>query len=117
MVDGCRRRRDPHREDGFAEERIHERRLAVVELAHDDQMKPILIELSHEIGVDALAKALRPDGARHVREPRSRCTTSSRRPKNASRPGSAATGDAAGTSLITRLPSGWRRRGCRPRSS
>src|SRR5580693_6625229 len=45
----------------FAEQRIHERGLAVVEFADHHEMKAILFELSNELSVHSLPKGLAPE--------------------------------------------------------
>ena len=61
------------------------RRLAVVELADDDEVEAILLELLHEIAIEALLQALRPEAARRCRESSCSATvTSSFRSRNPS---------------------------------
>ena len=43
------------------------RRFAVIELADDDEVEAILLELLHEIAVEALLQALRAEAAGDVR--------------------------------------------------
>ena len=91
----------------LAEERVHERGLAVVELADDDEVEAVLLELLHEVAVDALAQALRAERARDVAEPSERAVDdrSSRFAKNASSTCLAgADGPLCPLALITRPP-------------
>src|ERR1019366_686315 len=69
VVDRRGGRRDADGERVLAEQRVHERGLAVVELAHDHEVKSILDELLHELAIDPLAQALRPEGRGDVAEP------------------------------------------------
>ncbi len=68
VVNHGRRRRHAHGEDRRAEERVHERRLAVVELAHHHEVKAIGLQLLHEIGAEARAQRLGADAVRDAEE-------------------------------------------------
>src|SRR5262249_18433684 len=68
VVDGGRRRRDPDRQYRLTEERVHEGRLAVVELADDDEVEAILFELPHELAIEALLEALGAEPAGDLAE-------------------------------------------------
>jgi hypothetical protein len=68
VVDRRGGRRDADRQHGLSEERVHEARFAVIELADDDEVEAVLFHLPHEIAVEALLEALRPEAACDVRE-------------------------------------------------
>jgi hypothetical protein len=68
MMDGGGGRGDADGEDGLAEERVHEARFAVIELADDDEVEAVLLHLLHEIAVEALLEALGPEPPSNVRQ-------------------------------------------------
>ena len=86
----------------------------------DDEVEAVLLELPHELAVDALAQALRAERARHVARARAG-PRRSRRASRRTRRARACAGVVAPLCplvvVITRLPSGAPRHGCRPRSS
>src|SRR5262249_41649519 len=57
MVDGGGRRGHADGKDAFTEERVHERALAVIELADDDEVEAIFVELFHQLALEALFQA------------------------------------------------------------
>ena len=73
VVDRRGRRRDAGRQDVLAEQRVHERRLAVVELAEHDEVEPLRLELGDPRGADVARERDHADGVRdlgELREPR-----------------------------------------------
>jgi len=52
VIDRCGRRCDAGRQDIETEQRVHERRLAVVELAEHDEVEPLRLELGNPGGAD-----------------------------------------------------------------
>jgi hypothetical protein len=62
VVDRCRGRGDADGQDLLTEQCIHEGRLAVVELAEDDEVEPLGFELGNAGGTDVIGQRHHADG-------------------------------------------------------
>ena len=68
VMDHRRGRGHPRGEHVLPEERVHEGALPVVELAHDDEVEAIGLDLLDDLEIDPRSEALRPDCDARVAE-------------------------------------------------